>query len=42
MDENEIQFEIAGGDLGDLPQRLIELANSRGGTDNITVVAIQI
>ena len=42
VDENEIQFEIAGGDLGDLPQRLIELANSRGGTDNITVVAIQI
>ena len=42
VDENEIQFETAGGDFEDLPQRLIELANSRGGADNITVVAIQI
>ena len=42
VDENEIQFEAFGGDFNDLPQRLIELANSRGGNDNITVVAIQI
>jgi len=42
VDENEIQFEVAGGELDDLPQRLIDLANSRGGTDNITVVAIQL
>lgn len=42
VDESEIQFEAAGGDFEDLPQRLIDLANSRGGTDNITVVAIQI
>ncbi len=42
VDENEIQFEAFGGDFDDLPQRLIELANSRGGSDNTTVVAIQI
>ncbi len=42
VDENEIQFEIAGGEFEDLPKRLIDLANSRGGADNITVVAIQI
>lgn len=42
VDENEIQFEISGGEFDDLPKRLIDLANSRGGTDNITVAAIQI
>ncbi|MBQ7935142.1 MAG: Stp1/IreP family PP2C-type Ser/Thr phosphatase [Clostridia bacterium] len=42
VDENEIQFEAAGGAFEDLPRRLIDLANSRGGADNITVVAIQI
>ncbi len=42
VDESEIQFEVSGGVFEDLPQRLIDLANSRGGTDNITVVAIQI
>ncbi len=42
VNENEIQFEVAGGDFDDLPQRLIDLANERGGTDNITVVAIQL
>lgn len=42
VDENEIQFEASGGDFNDLAKRLIELANSRGGTDNVTVVAIQI
>lgn len=42
VDENEIQFETAGGDFENLPNRLIELANSRGGDDNITVAAVQI
>lgn len=42
VDENEIQFEASGGAFEDLPQRLIDLANNRGGTDNITVVAIRI
>ncbi len=42
VDENEIHFEISGGEFDDLPKRLIDLANSRGGADNITVAAIQI
>lgn len=42
VDENEIQFEASGGDFEDLTKRLIDLANSRGGTDNVTVIAIQI
>ena len=42
MDESEIQFEASGGDFESLSTRLIDLANTRGGTDNITVAAIQI
>ena len=42
VDENEIQFEISGGDFEHLAKRLVGLANSRGGEDNITVVAVQI
>lgn len=42
VDENEIQFETSGGEFDDLAIRLINLANSRGGTDNITVTAIQV
>lgn len=42
VDENEIQFEASGGEFDDLAIRLINLANSRGGTDNITVTAIQV
>lgn len=42
VDENEIQFEISGGDFEHLAKRLVDLANSRGGEDNITVAAIQI
>ena len=43
VDESEIQFEASsGGDFDDLAIRLTKLANIRGGTDNITVTAIQI
>ncbi len=42
LEENEIQFEAFGGDFETLPERLIDLANNRGGSDNITVAAIQI
>lgn len=42
VDENEIQFEASGGEFDDLAIRLINLANSRGGADNITVTAIQV
>ena len=42
LDDNEIQFEAFGGEFETLTQRLINLANSRGGSDNITVAAIQL
>ena len=42
VDDSEIQFEVSGGSFDDLAKRLIDLANSRGGADNITVVAIEI
>lgn len=42
VDENEIQFEVSGGVFEDLAKRLIDLANARGGADNITAVAIEI
>ncbi len=38
---DEIRDALAQRDLAEVPQALIELANSRGGDDNITVVAIQ-
>jgi protein phosphatase len=28
--------------LDDVPQKLIDLANARGGDDNITVIVVQI
>jgi protein phosphatase len=42
VDESEIQFEASGENFEDLAARLIDLANSRGGSDNITIAAIQI
>ena len=42
VDDSEIQFEVSGGSFDDLAKRLIDLANSRGGADNITVVAVEI
>jgi protein phosphatase len=36
--DDEIAAEIARGDLHRAPDRLIDLANERGGPDNITVV----
>ncbi len=43
VDDLEIPFEIVKQtNLENVPQRLIELANSRGGSDNSTVVIIKI
>jgi serine/threonine protein phosphatase PrpC len=39
--ENHELGDLLQGDLDDVPEKLIQLANSRGGDDNITVVAVQ-
>ncbi len=43
LEDDEILFEVtSGGDLATCPERLIEIANERGGPDNITVVLLEI
>lgn len=42
VDDEEILFEVNAGGLADCPERLIALANERGGPDNITVVILEI
>jgi protein phosphatase len=37
----EIRDALVGKDLAQVPDLLIQLANSRGGDDNITVIAVQ-
>jgi len=41
VDNNEIRDTLLQTALEEVPQKLIALANSRGGDDNITVVAVQ-
>jgi protein phosphatase len=41
MENEEIRDALLQNDLGDVPQKLIQLANERGGDDNITVVAVE-
>jgi protein phosphatase len=40
VETDEIRDALAQDDLAQVPELLIELANSRGGDDNITVVAV--
>lgn len=40
--EDEIRDAMIEGPLSSAPDRLVDLANSRGGPDNITVVVVQI
>jgi serine/threonine protein phosphatase PrpC len=42
VDDTDITNTIALPDTDDIPGRLIELANTRGGKDNITAVVIQV
>ena len=44
LDDMEISFEAlkCKGNIEKIPQTLIELANSRGGADNSTVVVMKI
>ena len=41
IDNDEIRDALARTDVGKVPEMLIQLANSRGGDDNITVIAVQ-
>jgi protein phosphatase len=40
VENEEIRDALAQADLGEVPTVLIDLANARGGDDNITVVAV--
>lgn len=40
VDDTEIGIALASIPIGDVPGKLIELANERGGDDNITVVCL--
>ena len=42
VDDGEIGRALTDIDLGNVPQALINLANSRGGEDNITVVCLAV
>jgi 3-methyl-2-oxobutanoate hydroxymethyltransferase len=41
VENEEIRDALAEADLAEVPALLIDLANARGGDDNITVVAVQ-
>ena len=41
IDNREIRDALLESELTEVPQKLIQLANARGGDDNITVVAVQ-
>jgi serine/threonine protein phosphatase PrpC len=40
LDDNDIAHTIGLPDIRDIPGRLIELANTRGGKDNITAIVV--
>lgn len=43
IEDDEMLFEVvSGGALADCPERLINIANDRGGPDNITVVLLAV
>ena len=42
MEDEEILELVRSNPLADIPGKLIELANERGGDDNITVVAVRV
>jgi len=42
IDEDELPEQLADGEIKDVPNKLVELANSGGGHDNITAVVLRI
>jgi protein phosphatase len=42
VEDRELHEVVAStAELADIPKRLIDLANERGGDDNITVIVVQ-
>jgi serine/threonine protein phosphatase PrpC len=42
LDDNELPRQLADGDIREVPNKLVELANTGGGHDNITAVVIRV
>jgi PPM family protein phosphatase len=42
VDEDELPKQLADGEIKDVPHRLVDMANSGGGHDNITAVVLRI
>ena len=42
VDEEELPKQLADGEVKDVPRKLVELANTSGGHDNITAVVIRV
>lgn len=42
LDDTEIASNLALSNIEDIPGRFIDLANSRGGKDNVTALAVQV
>jgi PPM family protein phosphatase len=42
VEDQEIQDIVAGSPLDEAPRRLVDLANDRGGDDNITVIVLHV
>jgi protein phosphatase len=42
VEDHEIRDVVAAAPLDQAPQRLVDLANDRGGDDNITVIVVHV
>ena len=42
IDDNELPKQLADGEVKDVPRRLVDVANTGGGHDNITAVVVRV
>ena len=42
VDDNEIRQVISSSEFKEAPKKLVDLANERGGDDNITCIVVRI
>nr|HEX4317687.1 cyclic nucleotide-binding domain-containing protein [Kofleriaceae bacterium] len=42
IDDNELPKQLADGDIKDVPKKLVEVANTGGGHDNITAIVVRV